>query len=68
MLKKSRKKKREKHLATWQWRNSKEKERLEENKEKMKGQVEVIGELKIGRRLLLIKFKKLSAFNVLNKL
>ena len=42
---------------TWQWRNSKEKERLEENGEQIKGQVEVTRELKTGILLLLIKFK-----------
>ena len=38
----------------WRWRNNKEKERLEENGKQMKRQVEVMRELKTGRRLLLI--------------
>ena len=42
---------------TWQWRNSKEKERLEENGEQMKRQVEVIRELKTVILFLQIKFK-----------
>ena len=46
----------------WHWRNNKEKERQEENRQQMKRQVEVMRELKTGRRLLLIKFKKLFTF------
>ena len=48
----------------WQWRNSKEKERLGENEEQIKRQMEVTWELKTGRRLLLNKFKKLSTFKM----
>ena len=46
---------------TWQWRNSKEKERLKENGGQMKRQVEVnvYENLKLGDYLP-IKFKKLS--------
>lgn len=46
-------------IFTWQWRNREEKERPEENEEQVKRQVEVIREIKIGRR----SFNKLSAFN-----
>ena len=46
-------------IFTWQWRNREEKERPEENIEQVKRQVEVIREIKIGRR----SFNKLSAFN-----
>ena len=41
----------------WQWRNSKKKERPEENGEQIKRQVEVMRELKTEILLLLIKFK-----------
>ena len=48
-------------IFTWQWRNSKEKERLKENGGQMKRQVEVnvYENLKLGDYLP-IKFKKLS--------
>ena len=46
----------------WHWRSNKEKERLAENRQQMKRQVEVMRELKTGRQLLLIKFKKLFTF------
>ena len=48
-------------IFTWQWRNSKEKERLKENGGQMKRQVKVnvYENLKLGDYLP-IKFKKLS--------
>ena len=49
---------------TWQQGNSKEKERLEENEEQMKRQVEDIRELKNERRHLLVKFKKFFTFKM----
>ena len=45
----------------WQWKNKKEKQRLKKNGEQMKRHVEV----KTGRKLSLIKFKKLSTFKML---
>ena len=41
----------ERENILWQWRNSQDKERSEENVDQMKRHVEVIRELKTGRRL-----------------
>ena len=63
--------KKTKKTFTWQWRNRKEKERLEENGEKMKRQMNLRSYtsytrtyLKLGGNLL-ITFKKLPIFKML---
>ena len=49
--------KQKKKILTWQWRNGKGKERPKENGRKIKREVQVYENLKLGDLYLLINFK-----------
>ena len=53
-----------KKVFTWQWRNIKGKERLNENGRQMKRQVQVYEKLKLEDQYLEIKFKYLTIFKI----